>query len=463
MEMERKMEKAEDLYNVVKHILSKYKKPYQREQIKTEIENEIKTYPYIRCILSYLGIALENGDNDAKDAFYNIFYEDLKNHNLYTFCWVVMNVEGLFDIPCLDYMTVMLDWQRSPGWPTTPAPELIYPIKRVNEIYSHSQHDQPLLIVGETGTSKELVARVIHKLSNRRDGPFMETNCAAIPENLVESEFFGHIKGAFSGADSYKKGLLQEADKGTIFLDEIGKMPSVLQVKLLKVIEEKKFKRLGESKDTEIDVHFISAVQQKDIDNIIPDLKYRLGYPDILKLSTLNERLNEIPLTSCQIVIESCLQTIFNEMNKGKIDVSVNFQCFGILKDYKYEGNYRELRNILRAAVRRAKENERNEIIPEDLYLLRDGLSQKEHSVESTVTYDNVKLKDIISYANQKRANIIEAKIQEVMNNGKDIKSVLKEEGLSESQYQMFTRNIKSITGKGLRDMKKHEKRFTQN
>lgn len=205
-----------------------------------------------------------------------------------------------------------------------------------------------VLLIGESGTGKELVAKALHYNSQRNNGPFVPVNCGAIPENLLESELFGYTKGAFTGANFDKKGLFEEANGGTILLDEIGDMPLHLQVKLLRVIESREIRKLGSSQSTPIDVRIISATNKILEDEVArkafrEDLFYRLNVIKI-QLPPLRKRKEDIaPL--CQHFLEK--YTV--EMNK---DInSFSSEALEILEKYHYPGNVRELENIIARSV----------------------------------------------------------------------------------------------------------------
>jgi len=209
-------------------------------------------------------------------------------------------------------------------------------------------YDINVLIVGESGTGKDVVARTIHKLSKRKDKPFIAINCASLPPELLESELFGYKKGAFTGAVSDKKGLIEEANGGTLFLDEIGEMPISLQAKLLRFLENKKIRPLGSVKEVSVDVRIISATNrdlEKEIEkgNFREDLYYRLS-TIVIKMPSLKERREDIPL-----LVENILQDLKKKYNKDIERVSPEFLNY--LMNYDYKGNIRELRNILEKAV----------------------------------------------------------------------------------------------------------------
>jgi formate hydrogenlyase transcriptional activator len=205
-----------------------------------------------------------------------------------------------------------------------------------------------VLIQGETGTGKELVARAIHNLSSRRENLFAKLNCAAIPSGLLESELFGHEKGAFTGAIAKKVGRFEVADQGTLFLDEVGDIPAELQPKLLRVLQEQEFERLGSSRSIQVDVRLVAATNQ-DLGRMVEDrsfradLYYRLNvFP--IRLPALRERREDIPLLTLHFVAHYAKQ-----MSKT-IDV-VSPETMEALIRYEWPGNIRELQNFIERAV----------------------------------------------------------------------------------------------------------------
>ena len=181
------------------------------------------------------------------------------------------------------------------------------PIQRAREMIARLARSQaPVYITGESGSGKEVAARLIHAGSSRADAPFVAVNCGAIPENLMESEFFGYRKGAFTGAETDRAGYLHAAQKGTLFLDEVGDLPLAMQVKLLRVIQEKKFRRLGDTAEEVIDVRIISAThrslsEQVEAGEFRQDLFYRLNVIE-MKMPSLREIPEDIPLMVSQVV-----------------------------------------------------------------------------------------------------------------------------------------------------------------
>ncbi len=208
--------------------------------------------------------------------------------------------------------------------------------------------DLSVLVLGETGTGKELVARELHNRSERRAGPFVAINCGAIPENLLESELFGHKKGAFTGADSDKIGRIEAAGKGTLFLDEIGEMPTNLQVKLLRVLQERKIQRVGEVQPRPIDIRVIAATNRDPAEVIASgvfreDLYYRLNEVSI-RLPALRERGEDIAILS-QHFLET-FRVQYGSKAKGFTN-----QALVALKGHDWPGNVRQLANHVKKAV----------------------------------------------------------------------------------------------------------------
>ncbi len=220
-----------------------------------------------------------------------------------------------------------------------------------------------VLILGESGTGKELVARAIHDNSARKNMPFVVINCGGIPENLLESELFGYTKGSFTGAYIDKPGLFELARGGTIFLDEIAELPPVLQVKLLRVVQEKTFRRIGGSEDMKVDMRIISATN-KDLEASVKegtfreDLYYRLNVVPI-HIPPLRERKEDIPLLTRHFI-----EKYSHEFNKD-INMISNY-ALELLLEYQFPGNIRELENIIERSI---VLEQSNIILPENLVL----------------------------------------------------------------------------------------------
>jgi len=208
--------------------------------------------------------------------------------------------------------------------------------------------DSTILINGETGTGKGLIAQAIHKQSYRRNEPFVAINCGAIPENLLESELFGHVKGAFTGATGNKVGKFEAANGGTIFLDEIGDMSQDLQVKILKVLEERCFEPVGGCKTTNVDVRIVAATH-RDLEeevqkgNFREDLFYRL-YVIPIELPALKERRSDIPHFVAHFMDR------LNESKNTAVD-SISDEALNVMMQYAWPGNVRELANLMERIV----------------------------------------------------------------------------------------------------------------
>ncbi|HEY7445847.1 MAG TPA: sigma-54 dependent transcriptional regulator [Vicinamibacterales bacterium] len=205
-----------------------------------------------------------------------------------------------------------------------------------------------ILVTGESGTGKELVARAIHFNSLRRDRPFVAVNCGALPEQLLESELFGHMRGSFTGASANKKGLVEVADRGTIFLDELGEMSSMMQVKLLRVLQERRFRRVGGTEEVEANIRVIAATNQ-DLARMVADgrfredLYYRVNVIQV-QLPPLRERQEDIALLAGHF-----LEKFREQM--GKNVASISQEAMAYLERYDWPGNIRELENIIERAV----------------------------------------------------------------------------------------------------------------
>ncbi|MCX6160132.1 MAG: sigma-54 dependent transcriptional regulator [Ignavibacteriae bacterium] len=232
-----------------------------------------------------------------------------------------------------------------------PYSNIIGTSKRMSEVYDFidrtSKVNVNILINGQSGTGKELVARAIHLSGERKNESFIAINCSAIPENLLESELFGHVKGAFTGATENQKGVFEQADNGTLFLDEIAEMPYQLQAKLLRVLETWEIKPIGSDKIKKIDVRLISATNQNLSEFISAkafreDLYYRISTVSIM-LPSLNERASDIPaLTNYYLNILS---------QKFRKKLRITPEALNLLMQHNYKGNVRELENILEQAA----------------------------------------------------------------------------------------------------------------
>jgi DNA-binding NtrC family response regulator len=218
----------------------------------------------------------------------------------------------------------------------------------INEVKKIANTKSNVLLLGETGTGKELFARVIHHNSSRRDMPFVPINCSAIPETLLETELFGHVRGAFTGAIATKKGLLGEADGGTVFLDEIGDMSLSLQAKLLRVLEDQAIRPVGSTKAATVDIRLITATN-KDLKAQVrsglfrEDLYYRINVISI-QISPLRNRKEDVGA-----LVDHFIEKYSHEMGKQVQDVSPD--ALSVMMNYPWPGNVRELQNVIERAI----------------------------------------------------------------------------------------------------------------
>ncbi len=238
----------------------------------------------------------------------------------------------------------------------SPGMQAIY--KRIEQI---SLTKTNVLITGESGTGKELIARAIHENSDRKDNPFVVVNCGGIPDTLIESEFFGHVKGSFTGAVSDKVGLFEAANRGTIFLDEIGELSPILQVKLLRAVQETSFKPVGGTKEIDVDVRIISATNKKLEQEVIEgnfreDLFFRLNVIPI-KVPPLRDRKGDVELLAKHFATKYSTQ-----MQKDIVKLSS--YAIDFLNRYSFPGNVRELENLIERSVALSVTNI---ILPESL------------------------------------------------------------------------------------------------
>ena len=268
-------------------------------------------------------------------------------------------------------------------------------IKRVLEmVKSVSATPATVLITGESGTGKELIARAIHKNSPGNKNPFVVVNCVAFSSHLLESELFGHEKGAFTGAIFKRIGRFEMAKGGTIFLDEIGEVDPVIQTKLLRFLQEKEFERVGSSKSIKVDVRILSATnldlkKKAEDNNFRQDLYYRLNVFNI-EVPPLRERKEDIPL-----LVEHFIHKYDKILNKKVEEISP--QAMELLLNYDYPGNIRELENILERSMIMAKNN-----IMDETYF---AFINKENFLEKKGTLKEVEKELIIKYLIQNKSN----------------------------------------------------------
>ena len=233
-----------------------------------------------------------------------------------------------------------------------------------------AQSNITVIVRGETGSGKEVVSEEIHRRSARAAGPLVKLNCAALPEHLLEGELFGYERGAFTGADKAKAGLIESADGGTLFLDEIGEMPLATQAKLLRVVESREVMRLGSLRPKTVDVRFVAATH-RDLEEMVTrgqlrqDLYYRLAGVSLV-VPPLRDRVQEIPRIAEEFVARFCADA-------RRPTIPISSAAMRVLKDYRWPGNVRELRNVMERAVVFSKGAA---IAPEQLGLPLDRLSR---------------------------------------------------------------------------------------
>lgn len=215
----------------------------------------------------------------------------------------------------------------------------------MNKVHQVASKDSTVLIFGETGVGKEVIAQAIHSLSERRSGPFIKVNCGAIPDNLVDSELFGHERGAFTGAVNQKKGRFELAHTGTIFLDEVGELPHQAQVRLLHILQNKKTERVGGTRPIDLDIRIIAATHRDlqamvDTGQFRKDLWFRLNvFP--ITIPPLRERQEDIPALAWHIAKMKCHQLGFMDLPR------ISKECIDDLQAYDWPGNIRELENLM--------------------------------------------------------------------------------------------------------------------
>ena len=300
--------------------------------------------------------------------------------------------------------------------------------------------DLPVLIDGESGTGKELLAKVIHANGSRADKPYISVNCGAIPENLLESELFGHKKGAFTGASSDRSGKFESADKGTIFLDEIGELPLPGQVKLLRVLQSSEIQRVGSDQAIDVDTRIVAATNRNLLEmcaqgRFREDLYYRLGVINVT-LPPLRKRKDEIP-----VLIEYFNDEAAEKLDRRPLVLSRRLRTF--LLNYAYPGNIRELRNIIFRMSCLAGDTADFEHLPEMLRPARQD--SRAEAGEDSAGMSLGELKKAASDAAEKR--FLERGLQEVAGkvselarridmNRSHLQTLLKKHGLQSKDYR---------------------------
>jgi len=290
-----------------------------------------------------------------------------------------------------------------------------------------SKTDESVLLTGETGTGKEVIARTIHALSGRKDGPFIKINCGSIPDTLVESEIFGYERGAFSGANSAKPGRIELADNGTLFLDEIAELKTETQTKLLHVIQEKKLERLGSNKSIVVDFRLVSATN-RDLESMLKegsfrsDLYYRINTLHI-EIPPLRERIYDL-----EELIYYFLDKYMQEVNR--YNISLEKEAIERLKNYNWPGNIRELENVIKRAVILLDKNTReitgsafDYLFYPSLNLSHEGLDNREgldnavESISGEIIGKRINLKKVENYILENIVKHFNGSIMEAVKN----------------------------------------------
>jgi DNA-binding NtrC family response regulator len=307
-----------------------------------EALKEIKAFdPSIIVIMLTAYANIRDAIEATKEGAYNYLEKPIKTENLVYLIDKALKAHNM--VKAIQYSSPIVNLPQGTTFVGQNAE-----MKKIFAIIDKvSRVDTPVLIRGESGTGKELVANAIHYNSPRKDERFVAINCSAIPENLVESEFFGHEKGAFTGADTRRIGKFQYADGGTLFLDEIGDISPAMQVKLLRVLQEKRFTPVGSNKEIEVNVRIIAATN-RDLETMVKkgefreDLFYRLNVLPIM-LPPLRQRKDDIEHLANYFIEK------FNQTHKKNIK-SITKEAMDALKAYNWPGNIRELENVIEHA-----------------------------------------------------------------------------------------------------------------
>lgn len=267
---------------------------------------------------------------------------------------------------------------ESHGKTRPPIPELIGSCRTMQQVYrltrKVAKSDASVLLLGETGTGKELIARAIHQLSGRKNGPFVRVNCGALTESLLESELFGHVQGSFTGAINNRTGRFEAAHTGTIFLDEINSTTPQLQVKLLRVLQEQEFERVGDTQTIQVNTRVIAAsnrdlIEEIELGRFREDLYYRLNVVSI-ELPPLRERREDIS------ELVSYFLDNYNEVNDRYV-THIASDAMRAMQEYHWPGNVRELQNYIERAVVLAEKDELSMDLLPDTVTLRENMRRR--------------------------------------------------------------------------------------
>jgi two-component system, NtrC family, response regulator AtoC len=308
------------------------------------------------------------------------------------------------------------------------SPDMVKIFKTIGRV---ARTPATVLVTGETGTGKELMAEAIHNASDRRSGPLIKVNCAALPETLLESELFGHEKGSFTGAITQHKGRFEAANKGTIFLDEVGEMTLGTQKKLLRVLQEREFERVGGNVPVKVDVRVLAATNRTLRDEVVSgrfreDLFYRLNVIAI-HMPPLRERLEDVPA-----LVNYFLDK--HRYSSASIPTRITEEAMTILMGYEWPGNVRELENIIQRAVVLSRGN----IITPDHIIFHNELNRFVLDVEQKVR-SNASLDDILREV--KRETLLAA----LRLNDQNSHGAAMQLGLSEEQFRALQVELKMV------------------
>lgn len=359
------------------------------------LERIKKEYPLVEVIvITAFGTIQDGVDAMKKGAFDYITKGDKDDH-------IHVIVQRAFEKAQMQYKLQHLEQRIKNQYSfdnIIGESEAIQEAKRMAKKVAAS--NMSVLLQGETGTGKELFAQAIHQASPRKSGPFIAINCSAFPKDLLESELFGYEKGAFTGADTSKKGLLQEADSGTLFLDEIGEMDAGLQAKLLRVLEKRSFTKLGSTQQELVDIRIIAATNkdlkhQIDTGGFRDDLYYRLAGFEIT-IPPLKGRKKDIP-----ILANYFLQKVKNNVQH------ISDEAMERLVSYKWKGNIRELKNIIeRSAILAESDEITSELLPLEFH--HDHKPKKKNTISTLQEVERNHIKYVLSEVNGNKSKAAE-------------------------------------------------------
>ncbi len=450
------------LKNALKEYKGIKKKKYDNQRIIEELnkvtENQFRELFEFGKITSY---KINLYESEVKKAFFKIFAEEIKNGIFlgHDFTNDIISVAGLHNI--LPYSVMIEKEEEHNGEIVIHKSSKMIPNNIYDEILLNAKFDDTFLIIGETGTGKELIAHTLHNLSSRASKPFGEINCAAIPSKLLEGELFGSEKGAFTDSTKNKPGLIEIANEGTFFLDEIGKMPQNLQAKLLKVVEEQKLYRVGSVTPIELNIRFIAAVQPQNIikEDVLPDLIYRFGYPDCIKLPTLNEVLSK----DGDRIINKVLNYLSIKLKLQGNNFMILTDAMDLLLSHEYKGNYRELENILKYALKRVELNKVHfsSITSKQLDII-NNIDKPHLNCNSLIRGSNleeIQLSEICKVVDKchkkEKARIVEKRVLLALEKYSNIKEAVNAEG-PKYKYPTVMKELKTAMGKGVGSLKKN-------